>query len=210
MKITSATFITSVGEFKKLPEETLPEIAFVGRSNVGKSSLLNSLTGTRIAKTSSTPGKTRLINFFAINSANAQFYFVDLPGYGFAVGDKGERAAWERTVGGYVSQRSTLHGVIILLDSRHFILPNDEEAVLWIESLSKPYIIALTKADKLKQSERSKTAREAERYFSGRPLCRGCIMHSSQTTTGKKEIMQAIEILLGEYHGANIEDEHII
>ncbi|HZV13035.1 MAG TPA: ribosome biogenesis GTP-binding protein YihA/YsxC [Candidatus Kapabacteria bacterium] len=207
MKITSATFVTSIQEFKKLPQETLPEIAFVGRSNVGKSTLLNSLTGKRIAKTSSTPGKTRLINFFAINE---QFYFVDLPGYGFAVGDKGERAAWERTVGGYVAERRTLHGVLILLDARHFILPNDEEAVVWIESLHKPYIIILTKADKLKQSERSKTAREAEQFFSGRPLCRGSILYSSQTGAGKKELLQAIEILLGEYRGANLEDEQIL
>jgi len=207
MKINTTTFLTSVREFGKLPKETFPEVAFVGRSNVGKSSLLNSLTGSRIAKTSHTPGKTRLINFFTVNE---QFYFVDLPGYGFAVGDKGERAAWERTVGGYVAERSTLHGVLILLDSRHFILPNDEEAVIWIESLHKPYIIVLTKADKLKQSERSKTASEAKQYFSGRPLCRGSLFYSSQTGAGKKELLQAIETLLIEYHGANIEDEHII
>lgn len=207
MKITSVTFVTSIREFTKLPQETLPEIAFVGRSNVGKSSLLNSLTGSRIAKTSSTPGKTRLINFFAINE---QYYFVDLPGYGFAVGDNNERKAWEHTVGGYIAKRKTLHGVLILLDSRHFILPNDEEAVLWMESLHKPYIIVLTKADKLKQSERSKTVREAEQYFSGRPLCRGCIPYSSETGTGKKELFQVIDALLADYHGSNIEDEHII
>lgn len=150
MIIKSAEFVTSAVKPSQYPE-SLPQLAFCGRSNVGKSSLINCLLNRKkLVKTSSTPGKTRLINYFIINNL---FYFVDLPGYGYAKVSKKERAKWRPMIETYFQTEENLLGVTVLLDIRHD--PRDEELSLleWFDQFHIPYLIVLTKADKLSKSK---------------------------------------------------------
>ena len=152
MKIRNARFYKSVSALDQLPEEQLPEIVFVGRSNVGKSTLLNSLTGRKgLAKTSSTPGKTQLINYFVINDT---CFFVDLPGYGYAKVDKGRKHEWGKLLGDYVRTRDRISLVILLIDSRHPDMESDHHMAEFLEYCGRPYGIVLTKYDKLKQKDK--------------------------------------------------------
>ena len=149
MKITSAAFHISASSLSGLPEGSLAEIVFSGRSNVGKSTLLNSLTELKgLAKTSSTPGKTRLINYFLINK---QFYFVDLPGYGYAAVGQAEKAAWGNLLSAYIEHRENISLIVLLLDSRHPAMQSDKAMIDFLEFHDKPYGIVLTKYDKLRQ-----------------------------------------------------------
>lgn len=133
------------------PDDALPEVAFVGRSNVGKSSLLNALLGRKkLAYTGATPGKTRTINFYRINDA---FYFVDLPGYGYAQIDKGTRAAWEKQMQGYIRHRKPLELIIQLVDSRHEPSALDLQMTRMIKEAGRPFLIAATKRDKLSNNQ---------------------------------------------------------
>lgn len=153
MKITSATFETSAVRPSQYPPATMPEIVFAGRSNVGKSSLINTLLNRRrLVKTSSTPGKTRLINFFAINNA---FYFVDLPGYGYAKVSMEERKKWGPMIEAYLSSRPTLRGVALLQDIRR--MPGTEEVELFefLAGMRLPILVVLTKADKLSKNKQT-------------------------------------------------------
>ncbi|MEI6846689.1 MAG: ribosome biogenesis GTP-binding protein YihA/YsxC [Chlorobiaceae bacterium] len=160
MKITDAAFNISASTLAGLPEEALPEIVFAGRSNVGKSTLLNSLTGLKgLAKTSSTPGKTRLINYFLINKA---FYFVDLPGYGYAAVGHEQKAAWGHLLSSYIEQRQSISLVVLLFDARHPAMESDREMTNFLEFHDRPYGIVLTKFDKLTQKEMVKTRRIME------------------------------------------------
>jgi GTP-binding protein len=160
MNITSAEFFRSASAIKGLPEENLPEIVFVGRSNVGKSSLLNSLCAKKgLAKTSSTPGKTRLINFFLINK---NLFFVDLPGYGYANVGHAERASWGQLLSDYVRYRKGISLVVLLVDSRHPGMDSDLEMMEFLEYCQRPYGIVMTKYDKLSQSEKSKARKVME------------------------------------------------
>lgn len=129
------------------------EIAFAGRSNVGKSSLLNKLFGIRIAKISSNPGKTRSINFYNVNNKG---YLVDLPGYGFASVSKEEKKKWANLLEDYFTNRYSLKMVFLLIDHRHEPQKKDIEMVQWLKELEIPFMIVLTKLDKLKKSERQK------------------------------------------------------
>lgn len=154
MKIRNARFYKSVSALDQLPEEPLPEIVFVGRSNVGKSTLLNSLTGRKgLAKTSSTPGKTQLINYFVINDG---CFFVDLPGYGYARVDKGRRHEWGKLLGNYIRTGDRISLVILLIDSRHPGMESDHAMMEFLEYCARPYGIVLTKFDKLRQKEKAK------------------------------------------------------
>ena len=158
MKITSATFETSAVRPPQYPPALLPEIAFAGRSNVGKSSLINTLLNRRhLVKTSSKPGKTRLINFFAINGS---FYFVDLPGYGYARVSMAERKKWGPMVEAYLQNRPTLRAVALLQDIRR--MPGQEEIQLleFLEHLLIPVIVVMTKADKVSKSKQAVQARQ--------------------------------------------------
>jgi GTP-binding protein len=147
MKIASAEFVKSIVRAADGPRDGLPQVAFVGRSNVGKSSLLNTLLGRRgLAKTSSTPGKTRTINFFLVDRA---FYCVDLPGYGYAKVSKAEQQAWRDRIEGYLLNTPSLRGVVLLLDSRHAPTPLDQQMWAWLAHHRLPVIVALTKSDKL-------------------------------------------------------------
>ena len=147
MAIKTATFVCSNTRVDKLPPPTLPEYAFIGRSNVGKSSLINALTGHRhLAKTSQTPGKTQLINHFLINDA---WYLVDLPGYGFAKVSKSSRATWEKFIRRYLSVRENLQCVFVLIDSRHEPQRVDLDFCYWLGENGIPFMLVFTKADKL-------------------------------------------------------------
>ena len=150
MKPRSATFVISASEPSQFPPPTLPEIGFAGRSNVGKSSLINALLGRRgLARTSATPGRTRQLNFFLVNDA---FVLVDLPGYGFAVGPETERLAWGPLVETYLVGRPTLRGVLLVVDARRGLEREEEELLAYLAALPRPATVVATKLDKLARS----------------------------------------------------------
>ncbi len=159
MDIKTAVFICSNQEYKKCPMDGRSEIAFIGRSNVGKSSLINMLAGKKsLAKTSSTPGKTRLINHFLINDL---YYWVDLPGYGWAKLSKTQKAILEKMVRGYLLNRENLVGVGVLLDSRLEPQKIDMEFIRWCGQNHIPILLVFTKVDK---NSKSQTIRNIETY----------------------------------------------
>ncbi len=146
-EIISADFLISSPDVASCPEGKLPEYAFIGRSNVGKSSLINMLLGSKkLAKTSQTPGKTRLINHFVVNE---EWYIVDLPGYGYAKISRSERNKWKGMINNYLSRRENLVCTFILVDSRHEPQKPDLEIMGWMSTMQLPFVIAFTKADKL-------------------------------------------------------------
>jgi GTP-binding protein len=163
MKIRRAEFVTSANVPEDLPPSRYPEVAVLGRSNVGKSSLINHLSGRRgLARISRTPGKTRLINFFSVTAerpASGTFYLVDLPGYGYARVPKAMREAWAGQIEGYLKNRETLVAAIILLDIRHEPSPLDRKLRSWIEALGIPTLWAANKADLLTRTERDEAVR---------------------------------------------------
>ena len=187
----SCEFVGSFNEFDKLPDDYLPQIAFAGRSNVGKSSLLNKLVGMKkMAKVSSTPGKTRSINFFIVNK---RFYFVDLPGYGYAKVSKTERESWGELLEKYLTECKHLIGLVLLLDARRE--PSEEDLMLteWLEERKLPVIIALTKADKLGRGDLGNKVREIQKEFNVE-----VIPFSIVSGIGKNEMLKAMSSLLKE------------
>jgi GTP-binding protein len=184
MKITIASFHISASALSGLPEESSSEIVFAGRSNVGKSTLLNSLTGVKgLAKTSSTPGKTRLINYFRINH---QFYFVDLPGYGYAAVGQAEKAAWGHLLASFIEGRRAISLIVLLLDSRHPALQSDRAMIDFLEFHERPYGIVLTKYDKLTQKEKVHTRRIMESTATNAKFI---VNYSSLSGKGKSELL---------------------
>ena len=183
-KVISSQYITSVVSKARLPKATLPEIAFAGRSNVGKSSLINTLLGRRrLAQTSSTPGKTRMLNFFLINE---KLYFVDLPGYGYAKVAKSVRDRWSHLVEPYLRQRETLAGVIHLVDCRHEPSQADQELAAWLRFHDIPSLVVLTKADKVPR-HKGMLAREGTWKCLGQGT-NTCLLFSAKTGQGKGEV----------------------
>ena len=155
-----AKYASSCTEWEKCPETNLPEYAFIGRSNVGKSSLINMLTGTRgLARTSNTPGKTRLINHFIIDSA---WYLVDLPGYGFARVGKKDRAEWEAMIRHYLTNRANLVYTFLLVDIRLEPQQSDLSFMRWMAVKELPFVLVFTKADKL---SKDKLRKSQQRYL---------------------------------------------
>lgn len=151
MEVKEAQFVTSNSDVKKCPPPKKPEYAFIGRSNVGKSSLINRMTNKKsLAKTSGKPGKTRLINHFIINN---EWYLVDLPGYGYAEVPKAERLKWEKMIRQYILQRENLQCLFVLIDSRHEAQEIDLNFMEWLGTSQIPFSIVFTKTDKLKPSE---------------------------------------------------------
>jgi GTP-binding protein len=151
MKISTAEFVKSVYDIRFCPEDHLPQIAFSGRSNVGKSSLINSLLNRKkMALVSSTPGKTQAINFFLINKA---FYFVDLPGYGFAQVSREMLRQWQRLIGSYLEHSESLKGIITIIDARHPVSPLDIMLFEWLHVKNIPFCVVATKIDKLSRNK---------------------------------------------------------
>ena len=195
MIIQAVEFIKSAVKPSQYPEYGFPEIAFAGRSNVGKSSLINTLIQRKnMVKTSSRPGCTQLINFFLVNEALA---FVDLPGYGYAKVSKQVRAQWRPMVNRYLSERENLLGLILLMDIRRN--PGEEELDLarWLEENEMPFLIVLTKADKLSKTRQKNRRKELCRLL-GRDE-NGLILFSSKTRQGRDVILNEIDDLLA-YH----------
>lgn len=176
------------------PESTLPEIAFSGRSNVGKSSLLNTLVRRKaLARVSGTPGKTREINFFRVNDA---FHLVDLPGYGYARVSKAARNTWRPLIEGFLRTSTNLRGVVQLIDARHPPSVDDLRMMDFLGSLGVPTIVVATKVDKLSRSERAPTlAALAEQL---RVEDDQLIPFSARTREGRNDLAQAIVSLLGQ------------
>jgi len=147
MKIKKAEFVISNTDYRLCPKNNLPEYAFIGRSNVGKSSLINAIVNNKkLAKTSSTPGKTQLINHFIIND---QWYLVDLPGYGYAKTSKSQRAIFHEMISNYLLNRSSLIALFVLIDSRHKLQKIDNEFMIFLAENQIPFVIIFTKTDKL-------------------------------------------------------------
>jgi len=149
------TFVKGVVKLDGLPNDTLPEIAFAGRSNVGKSSLVNAMTGRKtLARTSNTPGRTQEVNYFTLGQPDREgLFLVDLPGYGYARESKDRIATWTELVMTYLQGRATLRRVLLLIDARHGIKKNDEEVMAMLDKAAVSYLIVLTKTDKLKKGE---------------------------------------------------------
>ncbi len=148
---STCEFVTAAAKIEQLPAATLPEVAFAGRSNVGKSSLINALTGRRtLAKTSNTPGRTQQVNFFSLAQA---LMLVDLPGYGYAAAPKAKVAAWTRVVQLYLAGRPALRRTLLLIDARHGIKDVDREIMAILDGAAVSYQVVLTKADKITAAE---------------------------------------------------------
>ncbi len=178
-------------KYDQLPRDRRPQIAFAGRSNVGKSSLLNKLTGhKKLAKVSNTPGKTRALNFFL---ANDKFYFVDLPGYGYARVSKTERAGWARLLEEYLERSEDLKGLVILMDSRREATEHDLQLFEWLARRELPGIVVVTKADKLNRDKINQKVRQVEADFG-----LTAIPFSTITGVGKNELQSAVMELLGQ------------
>ncbi len=190
MKITSAEFIKSAFEQAHWTDDQLPEISFLGRSNVGKSSLINSLLSRKgLARTSNTPGRTQSINFFLINE---KFYFVDLPGYGYAKVSKTMRADWGVMAEEYLSERDELKLSIQLIDSRHEPTKLDKQLNEWLIFNQKKHIVVATKADKLSTNNLNKSMKVIKTVFRKSRI----IAYSSEKGLGKDAVWQEIQASL--------------
>ena len=192
MEIKEARFIVSNSKVEKCPAPDRPEYAFIGRSNVGKSSLINMLTNKKaLAKISGKPGKTRLINHFLINE---EWYLVDLPGYGYANVPKKERLKWEQFLKKYIVKRENLYCLFVLIDSRHPAQQVDLKFMEWLGISEIPFSIIFTKTDKLKPEELETNLKAyEEKLFETWETMPGYFISSSETTAGKNEILEYIE-----------------
>ena len=194
MEIRQAEFITSLADYGPFEGKGLPQIAVVGKSNVGKSTLINKLCNrNKLARTSSTPGKTRLINIFLLNEA---FHLVDLPGYGFAKVDKNEKARWGKMMQDFFNQSEELKHVFCLVDIRHEPTEDDKTMNSFLRQMNIPFTVIATKADKISRGARSKNLA---------PICRALLVQpweiicfSGENGTGRPELLERIEKVLQE------------
>jgi GTP-binding protein len=186
VRISSARFVKSAKQANDFPKDRKPEIAFCGRSNSGKSSLLNALTNSHgLARTSSSPGRTQLINFFLVDE---QTYYVDLPGYGYAKVPKGIRDTWGEMIEGYLRNREPLKLAIMLVDSR--IPPTDSDQTMkgWLDHFGIPNLIVLTKSDKISRNELTKALKIGAETLQTKEI----IAFSAITDFGKEAVLKKI------------------
>ncbi|RUM44822.1 MAG: GTP-binding protein [Desulfocapsa sp.] len=188
MKFVDIKFLLSVHSLKQLPEPDLPEIAFAGRSNVGKSSLINTLVGRKgMVKVSGRPGKTQGLNFFNIAGS---VYFVDLPGYGYAKVGKGMQDSWQKLITSYLETRTTLRCVVVIMDLRHGAKVQDEQLISWLKQNDIPFLPVYTKADKISGNARNKNAAALDAGHTIHSSQR--IIFSSKSGMGKDELERAL------------------
>lgn len=194
MEIKQAEFVTSMAEYGNFAGKGLPQIAVAGKSNVGKSSLINKLCNrNKLAKTSSTPGKTKLINVFLLNRA---FHLIDLPGYGFARVDKAEKARWGRMMQDYFETADELRHVFCLVDIRHEPTEDDKQMNSFLRQMGIPFTVIATKADKISRGARQKQLA---------PICRALMVQpwevicwSSEDGTGREQVQKLLDEVLAE------------
>jgi len=197
MKIRAAELQVSCGREDQFPRDGLPEIAFLGRSNVGKSSLLNALVNRKqLARTSSTPGKTRLVHFFAIVAGETSLAFVDLPGYGWAKVSRRERHGWSKLVEGYLERRAPLRLAVLLQDIRRDFSDDETLLLAWLGERGIPTQIVITKSDKLKPMRRQKRLKELALQIG--PVAFAPMPTSAQSRQGLDALWQRIQSSLAE------------
>ena len=195
MEITSADFITSMAQYGAFSGKGLPQVAICGKSNVGKSSLINKLCRrNKLARTSATPGKTRLINVFLLNGPTNGFHLIDLPGYGFAKVDKQEKARWGSMMQAYFEQSEELVHCLCLVDIRHEPTQDDIQMNQFLRQMGIPFTVIATKCDKISRGARQKQLA---------PICRALLIQpwevvcfSSEDGTGRDELLQLLEKVL--------------
>ena len=191
MKTRRADFVKGVTDLKELPRINLPEVAFAGRSNVGKSSLLNSIVNRKnLARTSSAPGKTQEINFFNVEG---KWVFADLPGFGYAKISKGKREEWEKLNFGYLENREELRFICCLVDSRHDPQPKDLALMEWLMNNEKRFVVILTKCDKIKDQAIKRRKEQIEGLLELCPTVIEIIPYSAVSGLGWKDLQGVLE-----------------
>lgn len=189
MTIRSAKFVLSLDRLRAFPGQGMPEIAMAGKSNVGKSSMINSLLGnSKLARISSEPGKTRLVNFYRVND---QFWLVDLPGYGFAKAPKAERERWAAMIEGYLEGSGHLKRVLHLVDIRHAPTREDQMMVDYLRHYDIPFTVVATKADKLSRAARGRSIPVICRTLAVQPW--EVVPYSSEDGTGREKVLDILE-----------------
>lgn len=191
MKINIAEFVAGAEDPKFFPEINLPEIAFAGRSNVGKSSLLNSIVNRKkLAHISSNPGKTKQINFFTVED---RWCFADMPGFGYAAVSKKDRARWAKMNYSYLEGRENLKLVCALIDARHDPMNSDLAFIEWLENNQKQYLIILTKCDKISKKLTQERKEQLEHFVQHSSFCEDVLPYSSVKGTGRSELIGIIK-----------------
>jgi len=194
MKIASVDFVGGFTKLSQMPADRFPEAAFIGRSNVGKSSLINRLLQRKnLARTSGTPGKTQQINFFLVNG---RFYVVDLPGFGYAKVSKTQRAKWQKTIGHYLTERETLKVVFQLVDARHKPTALDEEVMILLKESPAEHVVVLTKSDKLSGNERQKAITRVHKTMAPLGLERPVLLTSAEDGRGRPELIDWLSLYI--------------
>lgn len=192
MIIKEVTFLDSVFSISRLPAADRPEIAFAGRSNVGKSSLLNRLINRRnLVKVSARPGKTQSLNYYVVDDT---IYLVDLPGYGYAKVDKGLQEKWEQLIASYLEMRATLRCVVVIIDIRHALKELDRLLVEWLRERGIPLLLVYTKIDKLSRNEQHRQARQLDAGLGLAAADR--ILFSAKTGDGRDQLMAKLALFL--------------
>ena len=186
MRIEEVTLRATVASHREGPREPFPQVAFAGRSNVGKSSLLNALFGQKLAMVSKTPGKTRTINYYLVNR---RWFFVDLPGYGYARAGRDQREAWGGQITTYIEQEDRLSLVVALIDPRIPTSPLDVDLVSFVRGVGKPLLLVMTKTDRLGRGELARTGPRLVRELGADGAL---IAFSAHTGGGRKEVLAAI------------------
>lgn len=189
--IQQARFLASAAAVKGFPPEAGPELAFAGRSNVGKSSALNALAGRkRLAFASKTPGRTQMINFFDLGEAGR---LADLPGYGYASAPRAVRATWDDLIGGYLAGRRTLAGVVVLMDARRPLTENDRNFLEWLRPVGARRLILLSKSDKLSRAEAARTLARTRTELDKAALTSELKLFSSHSGVGVEETRELLD-----------------